>query len=1287
MAFTARSLRGADDNGIPHVSHSVQQSARSPDDSPNGGNRSHESATNSPSAAARIRLDASRARLGERRPSAPEVEQVLSIPQPAKLTTSDEEGSAGEECDEDDDDLLNLLTQGQTLQQHSKHRSPGGAPTSLSSAEAKTLKREVEELRVKFRLAEKRRDEERTRVKELERWKEESSEKIRLSEAATVRAQNLSAQLLAAQTAENELILEKEELEHRIDDLTEQLEMAALDREMAEEKAEAALGDLDALKESHEELSLEAEVLREENALHEHGPIDEGERTSAGWIQLEKQNERLKQALIRLRDVTSETDHDQKRRISDLEKELSALAELQDSRDSLASKLQASEAQLEDVKTQLDDALGAEEMLEELTERNLFLGEKMSEMAATVEELEALKELNEELEEVHIETEKQLQEEIDLKDMMLRERNARVETLEANANEYEATFAQFRELVLNLQGDVESLRAERDGLVEEGKNAQLSSQSREMLNLNMKLQSSALKSQARTIDAELARLRTDQAMLQLETIQAYLPVHFSQEGDRDAVAGLLFFERMSTKANLIKSILESNHEVSRVLASLTAKNTEAFTDTDGQDTLGPAVRDTIIVICQLRHSLAHFAAVCNSVSALLRLAPPGTFLKCGRLYKEIQSAIEPRVDAFVEALRKEELKEADCSTEFKRFVRQFEEMSYALMVAQEEEIQQLHEQQSATPAQIPSGEGDLAAKEVGSATLLDIDLDTLCAALTSARQVVGSLCSDPIQESVEWQLDGQTLEERFFDPLHRLVNDIKATKLLARKLLRRLSNLASNDEAVSMDAIGGLPSLGRLSSKLVAFAMTLQSNMSLYVDEVRSSQAPFALHSMLSVIKEAGRDLRMDDGSSAYEGETGPLASANVDAWKEALDATSYLAKTINELVSGATEQDKVIKIGGIAPWEPRAAAVHALSSRNVEAEAQMLKLQDDLRDLYQQIKARDAALSEGAIKMERLQRQLERTKGRDDAYEEAKARLFEAKQETKAYQEANEALQTELDNLEKANESLRIKISSESSRSRDGKGKTTGGDALERGDAETEAGAGASAGMAVLGSSVPLPFAHLETDYLMGQLEAMRSALRYLREENALLKGSDLRRELEDMPELGARCSLHRRVPSSALAIVAETAELPGIPCKPRPTRPADEDLRSAEDERKQLYSSLLRFAATTKVVKLSPVATKKLATGEDDTVKDSQTTGSLMPTGGDGRQVQTAKSGVRRVWQPLSALPSFQYEAQREAADKLALRYAKFRERSQQRGYGSLLLSRAVPLGSVASVASVTV
>ena len=95
--------------------------------------------------------------------------------------------------------------------------------------------------------------------------------------------------------------------------------------------------------------------------------------------------------------------------------------------------------------------MGAEDMLEHLTERNLALSERLEEMHAVVQDLEALKELNDELEEHHVETEKHLQEDIDAKEYQLRTYRLKLEAMDESVVDYEITITQFRELVLSLQ--------------------------------------------------------------------------------------------------------------------------------------------------------------------------------------------------------------------------------------------------------------------------------------------------------------------------------------------------------------------------------------------------------------------------------------------------------------------------------------------------------------------------------------------------------------------------------------------------------------------------------------------------------------------------------------------------------------------------------------------------------------------------------------------------------------------------------------------------------------------
>jgi len=77
----------------------------------------------------------------------------------------------------------------------------------------------------------------------------------------------------------------------------------------------------------------------------------------------------------RLRDISSDNEKESKSKISDLEKELSSLGDAESRLELSEAKLANAETQVEDLKLQLDDALGAEDLLEQLTERNLQMSE------------------------------------------------------------------------------------------------------------------------------------------------------------------------------------------------------------------------------------------------------------------------------------------------------------------------------------------------------------------------------------------------------------------------------------------------------------------------------------------------------------------------------------------------------------------------------------------------------------------------------------------------------------------------------------------------------------------------------------------------------------------------------------------------------------------------------------------------------------------------------------------------------------------------------------------------
>lgn len=131
--------------------------------------------------------------------------------------------------------------------------------------------------------------------------------------------------------------------------------MVTLDKEFAEEKCETLELELEGEREKVGGLEDDVLALEEVNAEYERPPEEGAEKSSVAFVQLEKHNERLKEALIRcvpcfmsfdptvlrsitehspvlasrLRDMSSEAERDHRSRITALEKDLADTSGLQ----------------------------------------------------------------------------------------------------------------------------------------------------------------------------------------------------------------------------------------------------------------------------------------------------------------------------------------------------------------------------------------------------------------------------------------------------------------------------------------------------------------------------------------------------------------------------------------------------------------------------------------------------------------------------------------------------------------------------------------------------------------------------------------------------------------------------------------------------------------------------------------------------------------------------------------------------------------------------------------------
>ena len=505
------------------------------------------------------------------------------------------------------------------------------------------VNKEVDELQIKLHLVEKKRQEDREKLRVLDRLQQDKEKFEIVIQRLRAKYQPLQTELLEAKRqlskADEKLqTLERNQAEH-----DSAMEMATLDREMAEEMADAYKSELEALKATLEEIQLEHDVLKEEN--EELGKeMSSEERTSKGWLQMEKENERLRQALLRLRELTQEQESELRKVISGLENDVNVLSSFKERYEEKSVNFSQAQADIENLRSRLEAALGAEEMIEELTDKNIVLFERIEELQATVEDLQNLKELNDELEVNHIEHGKQLQETIDLKDEVIVEQSRKTSQQSNMLAEQQYVIDRFRGLVSSLQSDLEGMRASKE--LTESESHELGSRTKAMMDLNLKLQSSVTKGHARTIDVELRNLDAKQAIDNLAIVQLFLPEEYSV--DKDSIEALLQFKRIGFKADLVHSIVKEK----------ISENNMLKTD------------DDIHVILVFLNHLLNISSFCDKIVHDISTIS----IDCFGNIKNISHELAPVERVFVEliqALKKDEMRFAQASEELQRLVEIF----------------------------------------------------------------------------------------------------------------------------------------------------------------------------------------------------------------------------------------------------------------------------------------------------------------------------------------------------------------------------------------------------------------------------------------------------------------------------------------------------------------------------------------------------------------------------------------------------------------------------------------
>uniref|UniRef100_A0A8C2ZSR0 Dynactin subunit 1 n=1 Tax=Cyclopterus lumpus TaxID=8103 RepID=A0A8C2ZSR0_CYCLU len=514
-------------------------------------------------------------------------------------------------------------------------RTPSSFSFSLVSPsiqEEEALRAQVKDLEEKLETLKMKRTEDKAKLKELEKHKIQLEQLQEWKTKMQEQQAELQKQLKEAKREAKEALEAKEHYMEEMSDTADAIEMATLDKEMAEERAESLQLEVDSHKEKVDELTMDLEILKHE--IEEKG--SDGAASSYHVKQLEEQNGRLKEALVRMRDLSSSEKQEHVKSQKQMEKKNVELDALRSQKEKLQEEMTLAEKTIDELKEQVDAALGAEEMVEMLTERNLDLEEKVRETKETVTDLEAINEMNDELQENARETELELREMLDLGTTKVRESEKHVEAAQETVADYQQTIKKYRELTAHLQEVNRELTSQQEASAELQQQAPA-----EMFDFKIKF--AETKAYAKAIEMELRKMEVGQANRHVSLLTSFMPESFLRHGgDHDCILVLLLIPRLICKAELISKQAQEKFDLN-----------ENCVERAG---LKGAIGEQLSFAGGLVYSLSLLQATLHKYEQAMAQCSVDVYKKIGSLYPEM-SVHERSLDFLIDLLHKDQLDE------------------------------------------------------------------------------------------------------------------------------------------------------------------------------------------------------------------------------------------------------------------------------------------------------------------------------------------------------------------------------------------------------------------------------------------------------------------------------------------------------------------------------------------------------------------------------------------------------------------------------------------------------
>ncbi|EDO49101.1 predicted protein, partial [Nematostella vectensis] len=905
----------------------------------------------------------------------------------------------------------------------------------------------IVDLEGKLETLKAKRLEDKHKMKDLEKARMQLEQMIEYKSKWQEAQRDLQNQLTAAKKELKEVLQSKDSED--LTELQEAVEMATLDKEMAEERLEGMMQENEQLKERVEELTLDLEILRSE--ISEGGV--EGAAANAQVKQLEQQNTRLKEAIVRFKEIQMSD----KQQLQSLQKQVkdlhSANTSLQADKDQLMEEAEQLESTLAELKEQVDTALGAEEMVETLTDKNLELEEEVQTLRDTVSDLEALRDLNEELEETHLQTEQDLREELDMTSNKVREAERKYEQAQDSIGDLQQTIEKFRDLVAKLQESNREIQEKQEDsekrLIDLPPTPDI---------MDFKVKSAEIKSLAKSVDNEMRKFQVQQANEHIKMLNSFLPDAFLRRGgDNDSILLLLLIPRLDFKTELLIDQLRQKYELADCLDDVRLIT--------GHKAEGLSFSSMVM------YNLATLQAVVRHFRRAVSKCDPALFNKLVGIYPEL-AAHEKAVDKLIDLLKADQLDDTVGMEPLEKAIHYY-----------------------STMARFHLGNDPISCTEFlnDQLNVLNVAADGMTVEVERLKGYASGNCDN-----------GSTFMQLVSDMELRNVEVRQLCKKIKRRMPQDDKSILSFAEKVQVSLVECVQQQGLLlkfCQDLVSVAAqkaaTLPDNEHLLSGQLEEMAMDVAVlvyekedvsaykacsetfHEVMSFL--AGFAIKMQEGeydAQPPEQDTKPPYLERSKAFKSELFDTAGVEEKLLQKESNVREIKKTLKLKS-----------EEVSQANIRIGLLEKRLENASKEA-------DARVEAANKKMEQAMEELQKKK--------------------KEYEDTMDELQADIDTLEKEKEDMKKRLDAYSKRTlladlarhtsaSSGIAAVVAGNPLKGGSPLRAAGAGQQ----------PVQVVIKDSPIILAQVESLKIALRHLKNENIRLKSHRLKSKLSELPEI----------------------------------------------------------------------------------------------------------------------------------------------------------------------------